>query len=208
MTTTDRMKGESAPAYQAFQNYCWMGGDRTLRAVGEKLGKSETLMERWSSRWKWKTRSALYDNQQSNAHQTATEQAELEAARILVKRREEVRERAWIAAQKLIDKAMAMLEFPVGRHEETRSEDGREVTIIAHPGDWKFGDTARMLTAADALARLSCGMATGKQEITGAGDQPLIGPGPAIPTPMAVHVTYGPETKRAVAAFGPKPDGA
>lgn len=58
----ERQKGESDKAYQAFSTYLDMGPERTLRAVGEKLGKSTTLIERWSCNWKWRERIRAYDN--------------------------------------------------------------------------------------------------------------------------------------------------
>lgn len=207
MTTTDRMPGESAVAYAAFKTYCQLGATRSLPKVRQELSKSLTLLKRWSKRWHWQTRSALWDNQQSHTEQSATEQAELELARVRAARREMIQERSWAAAQKLIDKAMAMLEFPVGRQEKTETQDGKEVTIVAMPGDWKFGDAAAMLKTADGLARLSLGMATGKQEISGPDDKPFMIPGPAMPTQLIVNVTHGEETERAVEAFGPRPDG-
>lgn len=209
MTTTDRMPNEGAQAYAAFRIYAELGAARSIARVRQQCKKSMSLLQRWSARWKWKARSELHDNQQVHAAQKAEEQAELELARVKAKRREMVQERAWDVAQKLMTKAEEMLNFPVGRQERTESADGKTVTMVAHPGDWKFGDTARMLTAADALARLSCGMATGKQELSGPDDKPFTLPGASIPTQMAVHVTYGKETDRAVAAFGDRPaDGA
>ena len=202
MTTTDRLPNESAPAFEAFTTYCRMGGQRTTRAVARKLRKSVALIQRWSRKNGWKARTALWDDQQVHAQQTATEKAELELAREKARRRDKVQERAWEIAEKLIQKAQDMLQFPVGRQERTESEDGKTVTMIAHPARWTFADVGRLATAADTLARLSCGMATGKQEITGEGGAPLVA---AQPTALIIKVTHGDETDRARAAFGPRP---
>jgi len=47
---------ESAKAFAAFKAYLDMGPERSLEAVGQKLGKSLVLIERWSSRWHWAER--------------------------------------------------------------------------------------------------------------------------------------------------------
>lgn len=56
----DRQEGESLPAWSAFR--CYRDMDRrSLSKVGQELGKSRTLMSRWSARWGWLQRSEQYD---------------------------------------------------------------------------------------------------------------------------------------------------
>lgn len=57
----ERQEGESIQAFEAFTVYLEMGADRSLRAVGQKLGKSSTLIERWSATKRWVERAAAYD---------------------------------------------------------------------------------------------------------------------------------------------------
>lgn len=57
----ERQDGESAKAYQAFCKYLDMGEKRSIRAVAQQLGKSATLMARWSSTWHWPDRVAKYE---------------------------------------------------------------------------------------------------------------------------------------------------
>lgn len=74
----ERRDGESAEAYAAFSEYrdmAYRAKDadgketikdtpvcrRSIRLVGEKLGKSEGLLERWSSQWDWLRRAEAYD---------------------------------------------------------------------------------------------------------------------------------------------------
>ena len=59
----ERQKGESDKAFEAFSIYRDMGADRSLRAVGQKLGKSRALMERWSVSYKWLERVRAYENE-------------------------------------------------------------------------------------------------------------------------------------------------
>lgn len=58
----ERQKGESAQAFAAFLVYLQMGADRSLSAVGQKVGKSRALMERWSSANSWVERCRAWDN--------------------------------------------------------------------------------------------------------------------------------------------------
>ena len=53
---------ESHKAFAAFRAYLEMGPDRSLAAVGEQLGKSTALMERWSARWGWVDRCRQHDD--------------------------------------------------------------------------------------------------------------------------------------------------
>src|ERR1019366_3099127 len=47
---------ESAKAFAAFSLYLSMGPERSLTAVGAKLGKSKVMMEKWSRRFDWPAR--------------------------------------------------------------------------------------------------------------------------------------------------------
>lgn len=68
----ERQEGESVKAFEAFSVYLEMGEDRSLRAVGQKLGKSKALMERWSRTYQWVERVAAYDaDVQRKAHAEA-----------------------------------------------------------------------------------------------------------------------------------------
>ena len=54
----EQQQNESAKAFAAFALYLSMGPERSTAAVGKALGKSEGLMERWASRWRWTERVA------------------------------------------------------------------------------------------------------------------------------------------------------
>lgn len=59
----ERQPRESIQAFEAFDLYCQMGADRSIRRVAKELSKSETLIKRWSSTWSWQKRSRDYDNE-------------------------------------------------------------------------------------------------------------------------------------------------
>lgn len=60
----ERQPEESDAAFEAFQSYRDMGLSRSLSKVGGKLGKSETLMSRWSSDHNWVERARAWDAEQ------------------------------------------------------------------------------------------------------------------------------------------------
>jgi hypothetical protein len=64
MSTIARLPGEGPKPYEARCLYMTMGPNRTLARVGEALGKSEGLMERWSMQWAWGTHAATWDAEQ------------------------------------------------------------------------------------------------------------------------------------------------
>src|SRR4051812_41574866 len=53
---------EGSEAYQAFSRYRDMDLPRSLAQVGRSLGKSKTLMDRWSSTYRWVERVKAYDD--------------------------------------------------------------------------------------------------------------------------------------------------
>jgi hypothetical protein len=57
-----RRDGESTPAYDAFKEYLHQGATRSNAKVAHALGKSITLMNRWSSAHDWVDRSVAYDS--------------------------------------------------------------------------------------------------------------------------------------------------
>jgi hypothetical protein len=57
----ERQTGETAVAFEAFRTYLEMGPSRSLAKVGRALGKSKTLMDRWSKRHAWQTRVAAFE---------------------------------------------------------------------------------------------------------------------------------------------------
>ena len=59
----ERQPGESAQAYEAFDAYPKMGVERSCRKVAQALSKSDTIIRRWSSAWKWQERCRAYDNE-------------------------------------------------------------------------------------------------------------------------------------------------
>lgn len=62
-----RRDDETSPAYEAFRTYLGMGDKRSAAAVGETLGKSTTLMERWCAAHDWRARVLAHDQYMASA---------------------------------------------------------------------------------------------------------------------------------------------
>lgn len=69
ISTIERLPDESAKAYQARIEYVTMGPERSTAKVGQRLGKTKDLMDRWSSRHDWQATARAWDNQQAAALQ-------------------------------------------------------------------------------------------------------------------------------------------
>lgn len=61
----DRQESESDRSFEAFELYRTMGLQRSLTKVVNELGKSMTLIERWSQRDQWKMRVMAYDRHEA-----------------------------------------------------------------------------------------------------------------------------------------------
>ena len=59
----ERLPKETTESFEAFKVYRDMGAERSLAKVGEKLGKSTALMERWSARHDWGNRVKAWDDE-------------------------------------------------------------------------------------------------------------------------------------------------
>ncbi len=60
----ERQPRETPQAWQGFEAYRDREGKRSLAGVGQQLGKSTALMERWSARWSWVDRAAVWDEEE------------------------------------------------------------------------------------------------------------------------------------------------
>jgi hypothetical protein len=65
--------GEGTRAYEARVLYLKMGPKRSIAKVAEHLGKSEGLLQRWSTQWKWGNFAKSWDEQQTNGTHLASD---------------------------------------------------------------------------------------------------------------------------------------
>lgn len=160
---------ESAKAFAAFSLYLVLGPERSIRAVGEKLGKSEGLVERWSARFDWPARVQAHAAHLAIVEREATEALTRGKAAQWVTRREEHRDDEWALRAELIAASRKVL--------RRFTEENRGATL---------GDVARALELASKLGRLATGMATDRSEITGDEGGPI-----QIEFEVALRKAYG-----------------
>ena len=148
----ERREGETAKAHRALTEYCRLGVDRSLAAVGQRLGRSKALMERWSSQWEWVERAVAWDEHMSRLEQRAAEVQAAERAKVWVDRDEKLRESRYLMSQKLLDKADQMLRFPLA----TVTRDNPDgTTSVVKPARWTMAHAGRMIQAAFEQAQLA-----------------------------------------------------
>lgn len=58
----ERQGRESDEAFEAFKIYLHLGVERSTAKVAEQLGKSLSLIQRWSAEWHWVERCRAFDN--------------------------------------------------------------------------------------------------------------------------------------------------
>jgi hypothetical protein len=199
MISTGRLKNESAVAYEAWRHYAEMGEERTIEKVAAKLQKSFTIIARWSRVHHWQERIITWQHEDAQRQIDAKAKAALESARLVEKRKQQVHDRAWEMAQKLFEKATAMLNTPllesqVGADEVHTTPDGKTTTIkrtILTPAGWTFGTAAKIIETSDALARLALGMPQKVHALTDkeGGALPTVAP----PMQLVVNVTRDPD---------------
>jgi hypothetical protein len=90
----DRQPRESSPAFQAFQTYLDLGPSRSLAAVGQKLGKSRSLLSRWSAHWHWQDRLAAYESELGRKAMEAEAEEREEARRYYIRGSRQLADRA------------------------------------------------------------------------------------------------------------------
>ena len=153
----EQLSKESAKAFCAFSIYLNLGSERSLAAVGRKLGKSVGLLERWSSRWRWLERVAAHATHLAAVEREASEAVARGKSAEWLKRQEQIREREWTMHEKCIAAAERGLKAFMEREK-----------VYAN-----LADIARILEVASKLGRLAAGMATDKTELTGEDGGPL-----------------------------------
>lgn len=160
---------ESSKAFAAFSLYLSLGPQRSLAAVGQKLGKSTVVIERWSSKFEWVSRVQAHAAHMAVVEREATEALTRAKAAEWGKRQEELKEEEWEMHSEAIR---------AGREALKRFyEKGKGATL---------GDIARMLELASTLGRLATGMATNKTEITGEDGGPV-----RVEVTLALEKIYG-----------------
>lgn len=135
----DRREAETDPAWQAFTIYRDMGLTRSTAKVAQQLGKSKTLMDRWSRTHSWVIRCHAYDVAEDRAHRLAMRAARVDAER-----------RNLRIAQGMMGKAAGAI-------------------ATLNTADLKPQDIARFVEAASKLEAMTLGTATEITHVSGPG---------------------------------------
>jgi hypothetical protein len=148
---------ESQKAFAAFSVYLSMGAERSLAAVGKRLGKSEGLIERWSRKYDWPARVQAHASHMAVVEREASEAMVRSKSAEWLKRAEQVREREWQMHEQCILAAERALKAFMAREK-----------VYAN-----LADISRILEVASKLGRLAAGMATDRTEVTGEDGGPI-----------------------------------
>ncbi len=171
----EQLPKESAKAFEAFSFYLNLGPERSVAAVGRRLGKSEGLMERWASRFDWTGRVRAFDEHLAIVEREATESLVRSKAAGWLKRQQELLEVEWAIHEECIAGAREALKRFYDR--------GKGATL---------GDIARMFAEGSRIGRLACGMPTDRTEVTGEDGGPI-----RVEFEAALKKVYGAEARPA-----------
>jgi hypothetical protein len=140
----EKQSRESDKAFAAFSLYLSLGPDRSLAAVAEKLGKSKTLIDRWSGKFDWPARVQAHAAHLALVEREAIEAAARGKAAEWEKREQQLRETEWEMHERAIAAAKRGLDAYMEREK-----------VYAN-----LADIARMLEIASKLGRLATGLGT------------------------------------------------
>ena len=149
MLAWERQEGESARAYEAFSLYRDMGASRSLAKVGQMLGKSRALMERWSVQHGWVDRVEALEARDEMLRREAIDEHVQAGAEDRAKREAALLERAIGVREKAMDMAEKMVAWPLAEQRVVREgPDGEPATYVFLPSGWTKNTTVAMYNLA------------------------------------------------------------
>jgi hypothetical protein len=149
--TFERQPRETAKAFAAFSAYLAMGPERSLAAVGAKLGKSKVMMEKWSRKYDWPARVMAHGAHLALVEREAAEAVVRAKGADWAERYSELRESEWRARLELVDLAWEIVRRWRARPDRCGSLEG----------------LARLLDLMSTLGRRACEVATERKEVVG-----------------------------------------
>jgi hypothetical protein len=132
MTMPEQLPNESLRAYAAFKSYC-ADPKRSIRRCARKLGKSSTIIARWSQRHRWQKRLRELELQDCQRAVAADEAAKLSVAEERERERLKFQQRALEASKRATERGLQILK------QSAKSS--------------KPAEAARLLAVADAIGR-------------------------------------------------------
>lgn len=154
MLAWERQAGESSRAYEAFSAYRDLGPARSLAKVGQMLGKSTALMERWSVEHSWVDRVAALEARDEMLRREAVEAHAKAHAEDRARREAALLDRALGVREAAMGQAETMVSWPLARQEVVREgPDGSEATYVFMPSGWSKATVVAMYGLALGNAR-------------------------------------------------------
>jgi hypothetical protein len=151
----ERQPGETSRAYEAFSAYRDLGSARSLAKVGQLLGKSTGLMERWSAAHSWVDRVAALEARDAMLRREAVEEYLAAQAEDHAEREDRIAEKLLEIRERAADQALSIVRWPLSEQRILREdEDGNETTVIVTPSKWSK-------STAIGMARLAAGAVPG-----------------------------------------------
>lgn len=172
----ERQERESAKAFAAFKTYLDLGPERSLVLVADKLGKSKTLIERWSRKYEWPARVQAHATHLADVERKAAEAVATQNGVDWAKRQEAHREDEWQARGELL----ALAREAIARWKKAEHRCGSLEGI------------ARLLDLASKLGRVSSGLALEPVEEPDEGEAAFM-----IQIEVALEKIYGPAARPA-----------
>lgn len=161
----DGQRGESAEAYQAAKLYFELAANRSHEAVSQKLGKSRTLLSRWSSKWKWPDRAAAYDAYVEEQREQALQRARAEDAQRWIERDRSLRERFFTVGELIVEKAERMIrEFPERDIIRKEDKEGQVINLTVKTKHSLSG-LSQLVSVGAELQRLAVGIQPGSSPL-------------------------------------------
>src|ERR1041384_5738095 len=145
----EQLPREGNKAFAAFKTYLELGPQRSLSIAAKNVGKSKTMMEKWSRKFDWRARVAAHAGHLATVERESIEGLALEKAVEWHKSHEAIRLAEWQRQKKLI----ALADAAIARWEEDPTKCGTLEGI------------ARILELATKLGRLAAGMPTEVKEV-------------------------------------------
>ncbi len=140
--TFEQQPKESAKAFAAFKSYLEHGPERSLALVADKVGKSKTMIERWSRKFGWPARVQAHSAHLADIERKTAEALAVQAGTDWAARQEQHREDEWQTRSELI----ALAREAIDRWKKNPARCGTLEGI------------ARLLDLASKLGRVSSGL--------------------------------------------------
>lgn len=167
-----RQLGEGSESHELLMTYISLGAGRTPQKVAEQSGHKLSLCQSLSTKFKWHSRAAAYDNWMIEIQEKAVANQLQKDSILFAQRRSIFRGREYTLAQKLMDQADEMLAVPLFEKTVTKTitvqtlahPEGEEipVQVVNMPTKWTKRDALHYAKVAVEMMRLHLELETSR----------------------------------------------